>query len=376
MDDDGIPKSSITMEWEWPRVRELLETPTGQQCTLKVKKGKGEILHTTPERNLRELELLKSFITALSTDEICWPTRDENTQSVEEIMKIYLQDLKENPVKYVNEKYVETFEEVGHYEEDVLGRRFLDFTERIWLIIAHNATSYNDMNVVLKLVEEEFRTGHLQPMIYPDNTSSLACKIREFYLNAETPGQWKEFSLPDGSSLELLIGIALDKIRRDFTTYLIDNSLCLGHQISWYVPTKEVDLRDQAHRLQCLHHVLELALLTNGYLSRFISSNLDVIKTAILHYQSHHPDEEFTVIAPGIPKELKTLCQRSIPIQWQVELKETGPRENTLIVNLTRNPPFSHISSPQFDTTAEDLQDDEFISYYITKVRQHSVRFL
>lgn len=47
--------------------------------------------------------IFQSFITALSTDEICWPTRDENTQSVEEIMKIYLQDLKENPVKYVNE---------------------------------------------------------------------------------------------------------------------------------------------------------------------------------------------------------------------------------------------------------------------------------
>lgn len=63
------------------------------------------------------------------------------------------------------QKYVETFEEVGHYEEDVLGRRFLDFTERIWLIIAHNAASYNDVNAVLKLVEDEFKTGHLQPMV-------------------------------------------------------------------------------------------------------------------------------------------------------------------------------------------------------------------
>ncbi|PIK58366.1 hypothetical protein BSL78_04683 [Apostichopus japonicus] len=379
--EDGTPTSSITMEWEWPRVMDLLETPHGLQCSLKIKKGEGEILHTTPERNLRELELLKSFITALSSDEIYWPPMEHSPKSVTEITSTYLQDLRDNPMKYINEKYVETFEEEGRYEEDVLGKRFLDFTERIWLIIAHNATCYDDVTAALQLVEDAFKTGYLQPMIHQDNTSEMANKIREYYFNTESPDQWRTFSLKHVNSLELLISIGLDKIRRDFSTYLIANSLCLGHQLTWYIPAKDssMSLKEQAQRLKCLHHVVELGLLTSGFLKPYITSNLDLVKSAIQHYQTNPADEEYIVIAPAIPGELKLLCQqsRNIPSQWRVELKGVGSLEQTLIVSLSRNPLFTQMEKiQQFDSTVDELQDEETVSYYISRVRQHRVKLL
>lgn len=372
-------QSSVTVDFKWNHVESILETPPlSSMATLNIKVASGDMRSPMFEM-YRELEFLQVLADALRTGETEWMEPIE-TRSAVDLIKAYLEDL-QNTVKTLQEHSVretevpkvkteETGSETSIFTS-VIERGDLDFVEQLWVRMRKSVTSYQDIGDCLKLVIKALQYGDIKPWIHRDSSSSLSKLILQSYHD-----QMDHVSLTGLTPVKMLLEMGLDKLRKDYTCYLIGQELTTLNHLRYYLST-DVDIQEQVIRVRKLHHLLEIIVTCSTFLGLPYDRLFLLTQSCLQYYKTCPYDEDHEFKLQLHPALISHFYQKEQPVAWGVEVSSGhGPREIKTSWQLSDKPLVDHINfNTEYPSETTVNGDIEEAAYYTTMVCCSLVNF-
>ncbi|KAM4646469.1 protein zwilch homolog isoform 1-T3 [Amazona ochrocephala] len=113
-------------------------------------------------------------------------------------------------------------------------------------------SSYQELIACFTLVLESLECGEIQPWIHHGSGSLLSKLIQQSY-----HGKMEAVSLTGITSVQMLLENGLDKMKKDYVSFFIGQELATLTSLDCFISTS-VDLQEQVHCVQKLHHMLEI----------------------------------------------------------------------------------------------------------------------
>ncbi|XP_064846273.1 protein zwilch homolog isoform X2 [Oncorhynchus masou masou] len=367
-------QSSVTVDFRWSHVETILETPPlSSMATLNITVSSGDM--RSPMYPLyRELEFLQVLADGLRTGETEWMEPVE-TRPALQLIREYLDEL-QNTVKTLQDQFtkeaVKVKTEMGTSETEIFNslmkRGDLDFIEQLWVHMRNSVTSYQDVGDCLKLVIKALQYGDIKPWIHRDSSSSLSKLILQSYHH-----QMDHVSLTGLTPVHMLLEMGLDKMRKDYINYLIDQDLTTLNHLSYYLSTVE-DLQEQVIRLRKLHHLLEIMVICSTFLCLPYDRLFLLTQLCLQYYKTCPYDEDHEFKLQIKPALISHFYQKDQAVSWGVEVSSgNGPREVKTSWLLSDKPPVEHII---FETDEMPVTGgNEDAAYFTTMVCCSLVNF-
>ncbi|KAJ8271967.1 hypothetical protein COCON_G00108260 [Conger conger] len=373
-------QSSVTVDFRWDNVESLLQTPPlSSTATLNIKVANGDM--RSPMYSLfKELEFIQILAEGLRTGETEWLEPLE-TRSAVELTKELIQDLQNKMMVEPNQSVKESgtpkgasepssLAETSMYSTMLTERGDLDFTEQLWLTMRRSVTSHQDIVDCLKMVVKALKYGDIKPWVHRDSSSSLSKLILQSYQQ-----QMDSVSLTGLTPVHMLLGIGLDKMKKDYINYLIGQELTTLNHLGYYLST-EVDLQEQVVRVKKLHHLLEIVVTCSTFLSLAYEQLFLLTQSCLQYYRTCRYDEDHEFQLQIRPAVISSFYQKGHPVTWAVEISSgQGKREVKTLCQLRDKPPVDHVMFDIADLETTVNGENEEPAYYTTTVSCSLVNF-
>ncbi|NWX32003.1 ZWILC protein, partial [Notiomystis cincta] len=337
--------SNICVNITWNGVDEILETPPLiSAATLNIALESGD--PRSPVFQLyRELQILLALAEGLKTGVTEWPEPSES-ESALKLVQEFLTDLKKKldgdcifGKKNETEKIKCDTAAVDSCIKSIFGERGdLDFTEQLWCKMKSKcASSYQELIDCFTLVIKSLELGEIQPWIHQGSSSFLSQLIQQSY-----HGKMEDVSLSDITPVQMLLEIGLEKMKKDYVSFFIGKSRSSLLFQDYFISTS-VDLQEQVHRVQKLHHMLEIMVSCTGLL-QFRHENLFPLTQICMKYYKENPlNEKHVFQLPIRPALVKKFYQNDNPEIWKVEISSGhGQKEVKTTWQVSTKAPVEH----------------------------------
>ncbi|NXG12901.1 ZWILC protein, partial [Grallaria varia] len=370
--------SNIYVDITWNIVDKILETPPLiSSATLNIALECGNP-RSPVYQVYRELQLLLALAEGLKTGVTEWPEPLESESAVE-LVQEFLTDLKKkldgddiSGNKNETEKIKCDTAAVDSYIKSIFSERGdLDFAEQLWCKM-RSVSSYQELIDCLTLVIKSLERGEIQPWVHQGSSSFLRKLIQQSY-----HGPMEVVSLSGITPIQMLFEIGLDKMKKDYVSFFIDKSRSTLLFQDYFISTS-VDLQEQVHRVQKLHHMLEI-MVNCRVLLQFRHENLFPLTQICMKYYKENPlNEKHVFQLPITPAVVKNFYQNEHPEMWMVEISSGhGPKEVKTMWQVSTNPPVEHMASNHsglFSDSAVNRSSEERL-YFITMTQCSPVHF-
>ncbi|KAF1669878.1 ZWILC protein, partial [Pygoscelis papua] len=373
-------ESNIYVDITWNTVDKILETPPLiSAATLNITLESGD--PRSPVYQLyRELQFLLALAEGLKTGVTEWPEPLESESAVE-LVQEFLTDLKKKLDGYCisgnsneTEKIKCDTAAVDSSIKSIFSERGdLDFAEQLWCKMRSKCvSSYQELIVCFTLIIKSLEHGEIQPWIHQGSSSLLSKLIQQSY-----HGKIEVVSLSGITPIQMLLEIGLDKMKKDYVSFFIVKSgSCLLFQ-DYFISTS-VDLQEQVHRVQKLHHMLEI-MVSCTVLLQFKHENLFPLTQICMKYYKENPlNEKHVFQLPIRPALVKKFYQNDNPEIWKVDISSGhGQKEVKTTWQVSTNPPVEHMTSNTTglfsDSTVNGSSEERM--YFITMAKCSQVHF-
>ncbi|NXJ06520.1 ZWILC protein, partial [Odontophorus gujanensis] len=381
MDDTTVgSESNIYIDVTWHTVDKILQAPPlCSAATLNIMLESGD--PRSPVYPLyRELQFLLALAEGLKTGVTEWPEPLE-TPSAFELVQEFLMDLKrkldgccisgnKNETESIKS---DTAAVDGSIKSIFSERGDLDFAEQLWCKMRSKCVcSYQELIECFTLVIKFLEHGEVQPWIHQGSSSLLSKLIQQSY-----HGKVEAVSLSGVTPIQMLLEIGLDKMKKDYVSFFIVKSRrCLLFQ-DYFVSTS-VDLQEQVHRVQKLHHMLEIMVSCTDLL-QFKHENLFPLTQTCLKYYKENPlNEKHVFQLPIRPALVKKFYQNDQPEMWKVDITSGhGQKEVKTTWQVSANPPVEHMTSNNIglfcDSTVNGSNEERM--YFVAVAKCSQVHF-
>ncbi|NXS90734.1 ZWILC protein, partial [Jacana jacana] len=365
-------KSTIYVDLTWNTVNKILETPPLiSAATLNIALESGD--PGSPVYQLyRELQFLLALAEGLKTGVMEWPEPLESESAVELVQEL-LTDLKNKLDRFcISENKTETEKikddaaAVGSSIKSVFSERGdLDFAEQLWCKM-RSVSSYQELIECFTLVIKCLERGEIQPWIHQGSSSLLSKMIQQSY-----HGKIEVVPLSGIIPIQMLLEIGLDKMKKDYVSFFIGQELATLTYLDYFISTS-VDLQEQAHRVQKLHHMLEI-IVSCTVLFQFKHENLFPLTQICMKYYKENPlNEKHVFQLPIRPAVVQKFCQNNHPEVWKVDVSSGhGKKEVKTTWQISVDPPFEHRTSNNTGVSSDSTINGsgEERTYYIAMVK-------
>ncbi|NXY54295.1 ZWILC protein, partial [Callaeas wilsoni] len=371
--------SNIYVDITWNGVDKILETPPLiSAATLNIALESGD--PRSPVFQLyRELQFLLALAEGLKTGVTEWPEPPES-ESALKLVQEFLTDLKkklDGDCVFGNKNETEKIKcdtaAVDSCIKSIFGERGdLDFTEQLWCKMKSKCvSSYQELIDCFTLVIKCLELGEIQPWIHQGSSSFLSRLIQQSY-----HGKMENVSLSDVTPIQMLLEIGLEKMKKDYVSFFIGESRSSLLFQDYFISTS-VDLQEQVHRVQKLHHMLEIMVSCTGLL-QFRHENLFPLTQICMKYYKENPlDEKHVFQLPIRPALVKKFFQNDNPEIWKVEISSGhGQKEVKTTWQVSTNAPVEHgaNNSGLFSDSTVNGGGEERL-YFITATQCSQVQF-
>ncbi|NWH41027.1 ZWILC protein, partial [Chloropsis hardwickii] len=373
--------SNICVDITWNGVEKILETPPLiSAATLNIALESGD--PRSPVFHLyRELQFLLALAEGLKTTVTEWPEPSES-ESALKLVQEFLTDLKKKlDGDYMIENKNETEKikcdtaAVDSCIKSIFGERGdLDFTEQLWCKMKSKyVRSYQELKDCFTLVIKSLQCGEIQPWIHQGSSSFLSQLIQQSY-----HGKMEDVSLSGIAPIQMLLEIGLEKIKKDYVSFFIGEPDTCSLLFQDYFISTSVDLQEQVHRVQKLHHMLEIMVSCTGLL-QFRHENLFPLTQICMKYYKENPlDEKHVFQLPIRPALVKKFYQNDNPEVWKVEISSGhGQKEVKTTWQVSTNAPVELATSDNSgflsDSTVNGSSEGRL--YFITMTQCSQVQF-
>ncbi|RMB94221.1 hypothetical protein DUI87_29027 [Hirundo rustica rustica] len=376
--------SSISVDITWNGVEKILETPPViSAATLNIALESGD--PRSPVFHLyRELQFLLALAEGLKMGVTEWPEPSES-ESALKLVQEFLTDLKkklDGDCMFGNKNETETntfFQKikcdtaaVDSCIKTIFGERGdLDFAEQLWCKMK-SVSSYQELIDCFTLVIKCLEHGEIQPWIHQGSSSFLSQLIQQSY-----HGKMEDVSLSDITPIQMLLEIGLEKMKKDYVSFFIGQELATVNCLDYFISTS-VDLQEQVHRVQKLHHMLEIMVSCTGLL-QFRHENLFPLTQICMKYYKENPlNEKHVFQLPIRPALVKKFYQNDNPEVWKVEISSGhGQKEVKTTWQVSTDAPVeygpSNNSGFLSDSTVNGSSEERL--YFITITQCSQVHF-
>ncbi|CAJ0934884.1 unnamed protein product [Ranitomeya imitator] len=249
----------------------------------------------------------------------------------------------------------------------------LDFAEMLWCKMRRSVSSYQDVQDCFSLVIQSLKYGDVHPWIHRGSSSTLSKLIQQSY-----HGNMQSISLSGLAPIRMLLEIGLDKMKKDYINCFIGRELATFNYLDYFISTS-VDLQEQVHRVRKLHHMLEVVVNCNAFLSLEHENLFPLTQSCLKYYKENPWNEQHVFRLPIRPSVISSFYQNSHPQTWRVEiLSGHGQKEVKTMWQLSARPPVDHVSFdvPDVQNDMAMSGDSEDILYYQSQISCSQVHFL
>ncbi|XP_010183404.1 PREDICTED: protein zwilch homolog [Mesitornis unicolor] len=371
-------ESNIYVDITWNTVDKILETPPLiSAATLNIALESGE--PRSPVYQLyRELQFLLALAKGLKTGVTEWPEPMEPESAVD-LVQEFLTDLKKKLDGYCisrssneSQKIKCDTAAVDRSIKSIFGEhRNLDFAEQLWCKM-RSITSYRELVKCFTLVLKSLEHGEIQPWIHQGSSSLLSKLIQQSYY-----GKIEAVSLSGITPIQMLLEIGLDKMKKDYVSFFIGQELATLNCLAYFISTS-VDLQEQVHRVQKLHHMLEV-MVSCAISLHFKHENLFPLTQICMKYYKENPlNEKHVFQLPIRPALVKNVYQNDHPEIWKVDISSGhGQKEFKTTWQVSTNPPVEHMTSNNTglfsDSTVNGMSEERM--YFIAMAKCSQVHF-
>ncbi|XP_019389394.1 PREDICTED: protein zwilch homolog isoform X2 [Crocodylus porosus] len=274
--EDTIVESegNIYVDITWNTVDKILQMPPlTSTATLNIRLALGD--PRSPIYQLyRELQFLLVLAEGMKTGVTEWPEPLEAESPVELVQEL-LDDLK-NKLDVFNTAVIKNDPEKVKCDTAAVDssikslfseRGDLDFAEQLWCKMRRSVTSYQDLVECFTTIIKSLKCGEIQPWIHQGSSSLLSKLIQQSY-----HGTMEAISLTGITPIKMLLEIGLDKMKKDYISCFIGQELATLTYLDYFI-SSSVGLQEQIHRVQKLHHMLEILVSCKVFL-QFKHENL------------------------------------------------------------------------------------------------------
>ncbi|NXD47805.1 ZWILC protein, partial [Corvus moneduloides] len=380
-DTTAESESNIYVDITWNGVEKILETPPlVSAATLNIVLESGD--PRSPVFQLyRELQFLLALAEGLKTGVTEWPEPSES-ESALKLVQEFLTDLKKkldgdciSGNKSEREKIKCDTAAVDSCIKSIFGEREdLDFTEQLWCKMKGECvSSYQELIDCFTLVIKSLELGEIQPWIHQGSSSFLSQLIQQSY-----HGKMEDVPLSDITPIQMLLEIGLEKMKKDYVSFFIGEPDTCSLLFQDYFISTSVDLQEQVHRVQKLHHMLEIIVSCIGLL-QFRHENLFPLTQICMQYYKENPlNEKHVFQMPIRPALVKKFYQNDNPEIWKVEISSGhGQKEVKTTWQVSTNAPVEHgtaNNSGLFSDSTVNGSSEERL-YFITTTQCSQVQF-
>ncbi|NXO73192.1 ZWILC protein, partial [Phainopepla nitens] len=371
--------SNICVDITWNGVEKILEPPPlVSAATLSIALELGD--PRSPVFQLyQELQFLLALAEGLKMGVTKWPEPSES-ESALKLVQEFLTDLKKKldgddvfGNKNETEKIKCDTAAVDSCIKSIFGERGeLDFTEQLWCKMK-SVSSYQELIDCFTLVIKSLERGEIQPWIHQGSSSFLSQLIQQSY-----HGKMEDVSLRDITPIQMLLEIGLEKMKKDYVNFFIgEPGTCSLLFQDYFISTSE-DLQEQVHRVQKLHHVLEIMVSCTGLL-QFRHENLFPLTQICMKYYKENPlNEKHVFQLPIRPGLVKKFYQNDNPEVWKVEISSGhGQKEVKTTWQVSTSAPVELGTSDNSgffsDSTVNGSSEERL--YFITTTQCSQVQF-
>ncbi|XP_057580865.1 protein zwilch homolog isoform X1 [Hippopotamus amphibius kiboko] len=342
--DDTVATSqtTITLDISWSPVDEILQIPplsSTAALNMKVELGepRGPLNHLH-----RELKFLLVLADGLRTGVTEWPEPLEAKSAVE-LVQEFLNDL--NKLDEFDDATKKDTETVKHDSAAVdqsiecllTVRGDLDFAEQLWCKMSSSVISYQDLVKCFTLIMQSLRRGDIQPWLHSGSNSLLSKLIHQSY-----HGTMDTVSLSGTVPVQMLLEIGLDKLKKDYVCFFIGQELASLNHLEYFI-SPSVDTQEQVHRVQKLHHILEIVVSCMLFIKPQHELLFSLTQSCIKFYEQNPLDEQHIFQLPVRLTAIKDLYQNEKPQKWRVEIN-SGLKKVKTVWQLSDSPPVDHLN--------------------------------
>ncbi|NXB80585.1 ZWILC protein, partial [Donacobius atricapilla] len=380
--EDTLAESggSISVDITWNGVEKILETPPLiSAATLNIALESGD--PRSPVFHLyQELQFLLALAEGLKTGVTEWPEPSE-AESALKLVQEFLTDLKkklDGDCIFGNKNETEKIKcdtaAVDSCIKSIFAERGdLDFTEQLWCKMKSKCvSSYQELIDCFTLVIKSLECGEIQPWIHQGSSSFLSQLIQQSY-----HGKMEDVSLSDITPIQMLLELGLEKMKKDYVSFFIGQELATVNYLDYFISTA-VDLQEQVHHVQKLHHMLEIMVSCTGLL-QFRHENLFPLTQICMKYYKENPlNEKHVFQLPIRPALVKKFYQNDNPEVWKVEISSGhGQKEVKTTWQVSTNAPVEHGTSNNSgflcDSTVNGSSEERL--YFIAMTQCSQVHF-
>uniref|UniRef100_A0A8C8SSQ2 Protein zwilch n=1 Tax=Pelusios castaneus TaxID=367368 RepID=A0A8C8SSQ2_9SAUR len=372
-------ESNIYIDITWNMVDNILQKPPlTATATLNIRLESGD--PRSPVYQLhKELQFLLVLAEGLKTGVTEWPEPLAIESSVELVQEL-LNDLKNKQDGFnssINKNDVEKVKCDSAAVDSSIKSLFnergdLDFAEQLWCKMRSSVASYQDLVKCFTLIIKSLERGEIQPWIHQGSSSLLSKLIQQSY-----HGTMEAISLSGITPIQMLLEIGLDKIKKDYVSCFIGQELATLTYLDYFISTS-VKLQEQVHRVQKLHHMLEI-LVSCTVLLHFKHENLfPLMQSCIKYYKENPLNEKHVFQLPIRPAVVNKFYQNEYPQIWRVDISSGhGQKEVKTIWQFSINPPVEHMTLNNLgvlcDTTVNGSSEESM--YFVTMANCSQVHF-
>ncbi|XP_004711993.1 protein zwilch homolog [Echinops telfairi] len=368
------PPTTITLDMAWGPVDETLETPPlSSTATLNLKVESGET--RSPLKNLhRQLTFLLALADGLRTGVSEWPEPQE-VKSAVELVQEFLNDL--NKLDAFCDSAIKDTETVRRdaaaavecsIERVFVVRGDLDFAEQLWCRMSRSVVSYQDLVKCFTLIIQSLQRGDIQPWLHSGSSSLLSKLIHQSY-----HGTMDAVSLSGTIPVQMLLEIGLDKLKKDYISFFIGQELASLNHLEYFI-SSSVDVQEQVHRVQKLHHIQEIAVSCMLFIKPQHELLFSLTQSCIKYYKQNPLNEQHIFQLPVRPIAMKNLYQSEKPQKWRVEIS-SGQKKVKTVWQLSDSPPVDHLNFHRHDfpelTLNGSLEEKKHFATMVTCSQVH-----
>uniref|UniRef100_A0A8B9TNI4 Protein zwilch n=1 Tax=Anas platyrhynchos TaxID=8839 RepID=A0A8B9TNI4_ANAPL len=362
-------ESNISIDITWNTVDKILQPPPLTAAATLVRQGAqtlstAYIMNSVKNRKCLILTLAEGLKTGVTE----WPESLES-KSAFELVQGFLTDLKKlDAFNFRHTFLLKLFQNIksdtaavdSSMKSIFSERGGLDFAEQLWCKM-RSVSSYQELVECFTLIIKSLEHGEVQPWIHQGSSSLLSKLIQQSY-----HGKMKAVSLSGITPVQMLLEIGLDKMKKDYISFFIGQELATLTYLDYFISTS-VDLQEQVHRVQKLHHMLEI-MVSCTVLLQFKHENLFPLTQTCLKYYKENPLNEKHVFQLPIRP---ALVKNDHPEIWKVDISSGhGQKEVKTTWQVSTSPPVEHmISNNIVNGSTEERM------YFITMTNCSQVHF-
>uniref|UniRef100_A0A8D2LTE3 Protein zwilch n=1 Tax=Varanus komodoensis TaxID=61221 RepID=A0A8D2LTE3_VARKO len=284
-----LQTSNIYVDFAWNTVTKLLQTPSLTSAATLVRTPPPGCCCSTRVKLLQNQGHLMVARTGL-TD---WPKPVGGKPAVELVQKL------------LEGNFISTAAALPGSMKTLFSRRGdLDFVELLWCKMWGKVTSYAELVECFSQVMKAIQHGALQTWVHQGSSSLLSKLIKQSYY-----GSVDTVPLRGVTPVQMLLEIGVDKMKRDYVSYFVG--------MSDYFMSTSVDLQEQIHRVQKLHHMLEIVDNCVELLKLEHESLIFLTQSCINYYKENPLNEKHVFQLPVRATLVKEFYQKITKFPFQ-----------------------------------------------------------